>query len=84
MNAAKAAVTATDVEATLNAEKGYYDLTYTDNGNTVLVRCYLGEKASNTLTITYAEGQETLAKGILETFRAGDLTKTHETTAEEK
>jgi hypothetical protein len=82
MKAAMATLNVSEENATLNEEKGYYELTYTDGDTTVLVRCYLGEKASNTLTITYAEGQETLAKGILETFQPGDLTTTHETTTE--
>jgi hypothetical protein len=83
MEEAQAALNVSDENVTLNEDKGYYDLVYTQGENTVLVRCYLGTKASNTLTITYATGQETLAKGILETFQPGDLTTTHETTAQE-
>jgi hypothetical protein len=83
MNAAKAALNVADENAILNEEKGYYDLTYPDGDNTVLVRCYLGEKASNTLTITYSGDRKELATGILNTFQPGDLTKTHEAAAEE-
>jgi hypothetical protein len=83
MNAAKAALNVSDENAILNGEKGYYDLTYIDGDNTVLVRCYLGDKASNTLTITYTGDRKELATGILNTFQPGDLTTTHEAAAEE-